>query len=62
MLKYSKTAIKELTHKYASILRKCALINLGILCGVLMSSSIVNAENITNITDDWKLEKKNRKV
>ena len=29
--KYTKTTLRELSHKYATILKKCALLNMGIL-------------------------------
>lgn len=36
-MKYSKTTLMELSHKYASILRKCALFNATILVGAMIA-------------------------
>ena len=36
-MKYTKTTLRELSHKYAPILKKCALLNMGIL---LFSTSV----------------------
>ena len=35
-MKYSKTTLMELSHKYSSILRKCALLNATILVGTML--------------------------
>ena len=36
-MKYSKTTLMELSHKYRSILRKCALFNAAILMGAMVT-------------------------
>jgi len=40
-MRYSKTALMELSHKYRSILRKCAFLNATILMGVMIASPAI---------------------
>ena len=43
-MKYSKTTLMELSHKYSSILRKCALLNATILVGTMLTLPVMAAE------------------
>ncbi len=42
-MKYTKTTLRELSHKYATVLKKCALLNMGIL---LVSTSVSASTSI----------------
>ena len=46
-MKYSKTALMELSHKYTSVLKKCAFLNAAILMGVMVAGSANATEYIT---------------
>ena len=43
-MKYSRTTLMELTHRYKNVLKKCALINATILMGIIGINTNVMAE------------------
>jgi hypothetical protein len=45
-MKYSKTTLMELSHRYSKILKKCALLNATILMGAMVSLPVM-AETYT---------------
>ena len=53
-MKYSKTAITELTQRYRQILRKCAFLNAAILMGVILAAP-TNAKANDWITIDGQM-------
>ena len=50
-MKYSKTTLMELSHKYKSILKKCAFFN----AAILLSVAIILPAGATTITEDLNL-------
>lgn len=53
-MRYSKTAITELTKRYKKILKKCALFNAAILVGIMTIAS-TNAKANDWITIDGQM-------
>lgn len=49
-MRYSKTSLMELSHRYGKILRKCAFLNAAILMGVMIASPAM-AARVSGILD-----------
>lgn len=52
-MKYSKTALMELSHKYAKILKKCAYLNAIAIMGILVASSANAGSQYIPESGDW---------
>ena len=55
-MKYSKTTLMELSHKYRNILKKCALFNAAIFMSVAiaapaMAHEVLSSDDITGVVD-----------
>ncbi len=58
-MSFSRTTIKELTKRYSTILKKCALLNAAILLGAFFNCSPAQAAVVTNYAELLKELQKN---
>lgn len=52
-MKYSKTALMELSHKYAKILKKCVYLNAIAIMGIVVASSAIAGSQYIPESGDW---------